>query len=265
MEDNTATAKPALAVSLALSGGAAKGSFHLGFVQAMQENGIVIKAISGSSVGALVGGALACGMQPKEILDLFKSKEFRGIFKFNWFRKSFFHIDLQAGILDKIFPLKEIQNTKIPFFACITDMHAHELIYADEGEGIPLIAASCALIPFFKPIYYEQKVLADGGIMNLMPTKPLLGYDYPIVGINLLPVTAPVQHSFFALTRWALQLLFSTNIDKDSSRCRWYISPKELEAVKMFSLQGLQKGFDLGYEHGLHWCKNELALHSLEV
>ena len=265
MGNNTTTAKPALAVSLALSGGAAKGSFHLGFVQAMQENGIEIKAISGSSAGALVGGSLACGMKPKEILDLFKSKEFRDIFRFNWFRKSLFYINLEARILEKIFPLRELQNTKIPFFACITDMRSHEVIYADKGEGTLLIAASCGLIPFFKPIYYEQKVLADGGIMNLMPTSPLLAYDYPILGINLMPVSLPVKHSFFGLTQWALQLLFSTNIDQDAPRCTWYISPKELGTIKMFSLHELQKGFDLGYEQGLQWCKNTIGPHSLKV
>jgi len=103
MEDNRIATKPTLEVSLALSGGAARGSFHLGFIEALQENGVKIKAISGSSAGALVGSAISCGISPKDALEVFKSKEFKKIFKFTWFTKGLFKIDLSAKVLDKLF------------------------------------------------------------------------------------------------------------------------------------------------------------------
>ena len=57
-------------VSLCLSGGAARGAFHLGVLSVLEENNVQIKAISGSSVGALIGGSLACGKNSKEIFDI---------------------------------------------------------------------------------------------------------------------------------------------------------------------------------------------------
>ncbi len=254
MENNRTTTKSTLEISLALSGGAARGTFHLGFVQALQENSVDIKAISGTSAGALVGGALACGLSPHEILNLLKSHEFRNIFRFNWFRKSLFSIDCKAEVVYKLFPLANIKDTKIPFYACITDINNHEIIYANEGDAQTLILASCALIPIFEPILNENRLLADGGILNLMPTTPLLKYDYPILGINLMPYKTPLKYNFFTLIGRVLQLLFTTTLYQDIKKCTWYIAPKELNNIKMFSLNNLQQGFDLGYTQGLKWC-----------
>ncbi|OIP54614.1 MAG: hypothetical protein AUK54_05915 [Helicobacteraceae bacterium CG2_30_36_10] len=258
MENNRTPTKPVLEISLALSGGAARGTFHLGFVEALQENGVQIKAISGTSAGALAGGALACGITPKEIMSILKSSEFRNIFKFNWFRKSLFSIDYKADVIFKLFPLGNLKDTKIPFYACVTDINNHEVIYANKGDGRTLILASCALIPVFEPIMDENRLLADGGILDLLPTTPLLQYNYPILGINLMPYKTPGEYNFFTLIARVLQLLFTARLSQNINNCQWYIAPQELSNVKMFSLNSLQKGFDLGYAKGLKWCEAQL-------
>lgn len=258
MDNNRTATKPALEISLALSGGVARGTFHLGFMQALQENGVQIKAISGTSAGSIAGGALACGISPKETLQIVKSKEFRKIFKFNWFRQSLFYIDSEADVVHKLFPFSDIKHTKIPFYTCVTDINNHEVIYANEGEARTLIVASCALIPVFKPLYYENKILADGGILDIMPTTPLLKYGYPILGINLIPSKTPNKYNFFTLIERLIQILFSTRLPQDIKNCEWYISPQELNGIKMFSFKKLQTGFDLGYAQGLKWCEAQL-------
>lgn len=258
MENNRTATKPALEISLALSGGAARGTFHLGFIQALQENGVIIKVISGTSAGAIVGGAIACGLSPAYVFKLLQSKEFRDIFKFNWFRKSIFSIDHNAQIIKKLFPLQNINKTPIPFYTCITDIKAHKTIFANEGNPQKLITASCLLIPIFAPMTYEDKVLADGGILNLLPTQPLLKYGYPILGINLVPTQPPKKYNFYTSTKRAWQLLLNTTLPNDMKNCEWYIAPEELKSLKLFSLSDLDKGFDLGYEKGLEWCEAEL-------
>lgn len=247
-----------LTISLALSGGGARGTFHLGFIQALQEYDVEIKAISGCSAGSIVAGTIACGIQPKEALNILKSKEFKNIFKFNWFRKSLFSINYNSKVIDKLFIYNDLSQTKIPIFICVTDIESHETIYADSGDAKSLIMASCSLVPIFEPLVYEEKNLADGGILDFMPTTPLRKYDYPILGINLMPNEMPKKQSFFNLTRRVWQLLLTTNLPQDIKRCEWHISPSQLSKIKMFSFSDLQKGFDLGYEHGLMWCKNNI-------
>lgn len=261
MEDSRASTRTSLEISLALGGGAARGAFHLGFIEALQENGVVIKAISGSSAGALVGGGIACGVSPKKLLEVFKSKEFRKIFKWNWFRKSLFKIDTNAKILDEIFPFNDLNETKIPFYCCVLDMNSHESLYLKDGEAKPKIAASCALTPMFEPIYDKDMILVDGGINDLVPTTPLLDLGYPILSINLIPTAMPKKHTFFSISKRVWQLLWTANIPKSKKDSTWFIAPKELSQLKMFSFSDIDKGFELGYKNGIEWVtQNKIPL-----
>ena len=259
MEDNRIATKPTLEVSLALSGGAARGSFHLGFIEALQENGVKIKAISGSSAGALVGSAISCGISPKDALEVFKSKEFKKIFKFTWFTKGLFKIDLSAKVLDKLFLFDNLNQTKIPFFACVTDFENQKALHVNEGLAKELICASCALVPFFSPIAYDGKVLVDGGVLDLMPVSPLKKFGHKVIGINIMPSLKPKKYTLKTITLRILDILMSANLEESAKKCDYYIAPEELSKYKMFSFKGLQKGFDLGYVYGQKWCEENFA------
>lgn len=63
-------------VGLVLSGGGAKGIAHIGVIQALEENGIPIDYIVGTSMGAIVGGLYSCGYSPEEMMELICSSEF---------------------------------------------------------------------------------------------------------------------------------------------------------------------------------------------
>lgn len=63
-------------VGLVLSGGGAKGIAHIGVIQALEDNNIPIDYITGTSMGAIVGGLYACGYTPAEMLDVIRSQEF---------------------------------------------------------------------------------------------------------------------------------------------------------------------------------------------
>ena len=63
-------------VGLVLSGGGAKGIAHIGVIQALEDNNIPIDYITGTSMGAIVGGLYASGYTPQEMMQLLLSKEF---------------------------------------------------------------------------------------------------------------------------------------------------------------------------------------------
>ena len=67
----------AQSVGLVLSGGGAKGLSHIGVIKALEENGIPIDYISGTSIGSIVGGLYAIGMSPDDMISLMKSREFQ--------------------------------------------------------------------------------------------------------------------------------------------------------------------------------------------
>jgi len=79
----------ALTVSLALSGGAARGAFHLGVIAAMERLGIEIGAISGTSIGSVIAVGIGSGVSAFDLLRLFQSKAFRAIFELNYCKGGF--------------------------------------------------------------------------------------------------------------------------------------------------------------------------------
>lgn len=258
MTNNKILDKPTLNISLALSGGGARGIFHLGFIEALQENGVQIKAISGSSSGSIIGAIIACGVKPRDALIIFKSNKFKKLFKFNWFLKSIFTINLDAKLLDKLFIYKDLSDTKIPFFSCVIDYDTHETIYFDKGDAKKLLYASCAFFPLFRPIKYKNRILIDGGLLNFIPIKPLVDFGYPILAINVIYDYESKKISFKTMIVKIYKFFISAKISKNIEKCTWYIVPKEISKYKIFSFDKLQEKFDLGYKYGQNWCNKNL-------
>jgi len=258
MGDNSTTTKAPLEISLALSGGAARGAFHLGFIKVLQDRGVIIRALSGSSAGAMASAAIASGVDPKELLELLKSKKFRRVFRFNWFRKSFLRVEKSAAIFEEIFPLKDISESAIKLYICVSDLQANKVFYYDRGDAKTLIKASSALVPIFAPVEYKGQLLADGGIKDLLPTTPLKQHPYPILGINLVPNHFPKKQTIRSLSAYVLHTLIGCNIQKNKSECTWYIAPAELDSLRMLSFKDLDKAFALGTTYANSWCDTHL-------
>ena len=102
-------------ITLCLSGGAARGAYHLGVLQYIEESGIEVKAISATSIGAIIAASWLSGVSAKEQLAIFKSREFKKIFSFNFFRGSLFSIDTTAKIIKKLVPKKILKIFLFPY------------------------------------------------------------------------------------------------------------------------------------------------------
>ena len=79
-------------VGLVLSGGGAKGLSHIGVIKALEENGIPIDYISGTSIGSIVGGLYAVGLSPDDIISLMKTEQFRTWYTGEGEREFFTHL-----------------------------------------------------------------------------------------------------------------------------------------------------------------------------
>jgi NTE family protein len=239
-------------ISLALSGGAARGAYHLGVLQYIDENNIEVKAISATSIGAIIGASYACGVTPKEQLAIFKSEEFKKIFSLNTFHGSLFKIDSHAKILEKLIPLKRMEEFKIPLYISAVDLENGENIYFNSGDVKEICLSSSALTPVFPPVMYQNKKLIDGGTINHMPIEPLAQYSYKLVGVNLHPVyEESVQNSMFAIFKRAVFLGTFRNSLEAKNKCDVYISSPELENYSLFSFKNLDELFALGYKNAV--------------
>lgn len=245
-------------ISLVLSGGAARGAFHLGVLQAIDELGVEVDVISGSSIGAIIATSYACGVSPKEQLSIFKSKEFKSAFKFNYFKSGFFHIDEHLDVIKKLVPVKNIQDTKIKVYVSAIDLISGEVLYFDKGNASKLCIASSAVVPLFKPIDYDGYKLADGGIMDNLPVLPILKLKNKIFAVDLHPMEKGCKDSMFSIIKRTLFLMWRASVQKNIKHCDLYITNKKLTRYSLFKYKKLDKMFTLGYETAMPSIKEFL-------
>lgn len=235
-------------VSLALSGGGARGAYHLGAIHCLNEMNIEIKAICGTSIGALIGVSYASGVSPTDQLKIFKSKEFRSIFSFRLFGQSFFKIDANAKILNRLVLQKRLEDLKIPVSITAVDLNSGKNLYFQSGDAIALCMSSCALIPVFEPVKYQNMVLADGGIVNHMPLGTLKNNGLPILGINLHPIfDTDTKSTLWQNIKRTLYIMTFSQNRQSQEACDLLITSPKLSKYSIFSFKYLDELFDLGY------------------
>jgi NTE family protein len=202
-------------VGLALGGGGVRGFSHIGVLKVLEEEGVDIDLIVGTSAGALIGGAYASGQSSQEIQskidDYIRSPEFedstlksigltfssenKNYFKKTknfvmnrvWFVKAFFKPSvLPSGdfqsLINYFIPDIDIRETKIPFRAVSTDLITGRKIVFSEGSLRQTVLASCSVPGAVEPVRHGEWVLADGGITSIVPVHATreLGADVVI-------------------------------------------------------------------------------------
>lgn len=169
-------------VSLVLGSGGARGYAHIGAIEEIERRGYEIVSISGSSMGALVGGMHAAG-------KLNEYKEW--VTSLNWMRVvRLLDFTLSRGAIrgDKIFvQLAEIlgspniENFEIDFTAVAADIAHQKEIWYQKGPLLDAIRASVAVPGLFTPVVKEGRVLVDGGILNPLPIIPVVAAQADLI------------------------------------------------------------------------------------
>jgi NTE family protein len=189
-------------VGLALGGGGVRGLAHIGVLNVLEQEGIAIDLIVGTSAGALIGGAYAAGIAPREItakVDAYlKSAEFEesaiksiGL-SFSPGPKSFFQRaqifaknqyylvralfspsilpaeDFHA-LINYLLPDMDIRDTRIPFHAVSTDLITGQKVVLTEGPLRQAVLASSSVPGAVEPTRLGEWLLADGGVTSLVP------------------------------------------------------------------------------------------------
>lgn len=239
-----------LKISLALSGGAARGAFHLGVIAALERNNVEIAAVSGTSIGAVIAVSVGSGVSAFDMFRLFKSNAFRKVFQFNYFRKGLLRINEKAPILKEIAPVSRLEQMSIPTFVTCVDLPSGEIVRFCEGETIKLAIASAALIPIFHPIAYKNYTLIDGGFMDNLPVEPLLGLSHPVVSVNLFPPHTKSKGNILSSFERAIYLSILASSKRQIEQSDLCISDPALDDFGLFTFGQLQACFELGYAQG---------------
>lgn len=174
-------------IGIALSGGGARGSAHIGVLQALNENDIYPDMVSGSSAGALIGALYCYGYSPMEILEFSKKEEFLRIFKLTGFTREWNRLGQLSELLHFYMPKDNFEDLKIPLSVCVSNLNKGKSEYFLIGEIIQYIIASCAVPLIFKPVIINNMTYVDGGVLNNLPIEPLQQLNMKIIGVSICP------------------------------------------------------------------------------
>jgi NTE family protein len=197
------TAPKRQSIGLVLEGGGALGLAHIGVLQWMEEHQIPVDYIPGTSMGGLVGGIYATGMNPGEVSELVGNIDWDGVirgetdFRDLSFRRkedrqqypATFEFGLRHGvnfpggfnsghkvglILDRVSlpysTLKSFNDLPTPFRCVSTELTEREKYVFKDGPLSDALRATMSIPGFFTPVKLNHKIYVDGGLLDNLPT-----------------------------------------------------------------------------------------------
>lgn len=205
-------------IGLVLSGGGAKGFAHIGVLKVLEEAGVKIDYIGGTSMGAVVGGLYASGYSATQIDSIFYNTDFDELLQdyiprssksfyekrndemyaislpFHKFKigipialsKGMYNYNLLSKLTHNVRHVREFDKLPIPFLCVATDIETGEPIVLKEGYLAQAMLASSAFPSLFSPVEIDGRILIDGGVVNNYPAEEVrkMGADI-IIGVDV--------------------------------------------------------------------------------
>jgi NTE family protein len=161
------------AIGLALGGGFARGMAHIGVLKVLEEEGIPIRVVAGTSVGALIGAAYCSGLSIEELEKVAHSVRFTTFARWTVSRYGFATNDRMVSFLARTLKVKTFEELRIPLGVTATDFNSGEGIVFHSGSIVDPVRASCAYPGMFLPVNIRGRWLVDGMLSYPVPTRPL--------------------------------------------------------------------------------------------
>ncbi|MEC6814490.1 patatin-like phospholipase family protein [Photobacterium toruni] len=281
-------------IGLVLSGGGAKGAAHIGVLEVLEENRIPVDIVTGTSMGAYVGGMYAMGLSAQEVKQR--------TFNINWNtgyidrasrndlslrRKNQndtyqLHTDLGLDIngefksrpgafqgqglavllrqlTDNLPALKTFDRLAIPYRSVATDITKVTPVVIDSGHLATAMQASMTVPGALKPVHLDNKLLVDGGVVNNMPVDiaKQLGANV-IIAVDLRDSLMPKKDLDSALNIVSQLTTFMTNASADYQKSLMKPSDIYLQPNVSFMTAADFDKLELAYQAG-----RKIALASL--
>jgi len=189
--------KTANSVSLVLGSGGARGLAHIGVIKWLEENSFSIESISGSSIGALVGGVYGAGkLSDFEQWVLSISKfDILTFMDFTLAKEGFLKGEKIIDALKELVGERQIETLPITFTAVASDIDQEREVWITKGSLFDAIRASISLPFLLTPFNYLGTNLIDGGVLNPVPIAPTFQDHTDVtIAVNLNGQPAAEEH-----------------------------------------------------------------------
>jgi len=223
---------------LVLSGGAARGFFHLGVLKALEENNIKPDIISAVSAGSIAGAFYADGYTPDEILGIYKGMNIFEIMQITVPKTGFFSAKGLKFTLEKYLRAKTFEELKIPLIVAVTNILKGKVEYLQKGKLVDAILASSAVPVLFDPVKIGEDIYIDGGVIDNMPVEPIKRKCKKLIGVYIIPTGEIKKINGIAhIAERAFYLSMASKIMDKESAFDIYIAPEDITKYGFFDIQ----------------------------
>ncbi len=246
-------------LGLALGAGGARGAAHIGFLQALEEEGIKPDVIAGCSMGAVVGGAYAAGLSVEEILAAVRELKVADLIDPSGMvvtKLAFFKGNKVRKLLISKFGEVTFDKLNIPFVCVAVDILGGRLTLLNEGNVADAVRASSAIPTVFRPVEMDDKLLIDGGVLCRVPVRQCkdLGADV-VVAFDVLSNTGESVDKVPNIVAKVLRIFDIMDYNQNEFAKRDYKDCYDLwlephmEGLSAYNVKDAERAYELGYEY----------------
>lgn len=166
-------------LGLALGGGFARGLAHIGVLKVLDERGIKVHCLAGTSVGSIIAGAYASGATIAEMTEVARKVRWKDFARWTLSTMGLATNQRMEAFLKRAFRTLRFEDLKIPLAVAATDLTTGQGVVFTSGELVPAVRASCAYPGLFLPVPFNGSWLVDGMLVASVPTEAVkeLGAD----------------------------------------------------------------------------------------
>ena len=209
-------------VGLVLGVGVGYGFCHIGVLRVIEQEKIPIDVIAGSSMGAIIAALWVTGKSSDEILEITSEfsepKSIWGLVDFTFPRLGFLKGNKLQKFLKRHLGNKTFYDVKVALRVIASDVKRKESRVFDKGLLVDAIMASCAMPGVFAPFKFKNELLVDGGIINPLPTEPLIKMGVKkIIAVNVTPSREDIMRQYAKIKEEITVIL-----PQDLKKRRWF-------------------------------------------
>ena len=196
------------ATSLVLGGGGARGFAHLGVLQVLEDEGVPIDMVGGTSIGAIMAAGPAMGWSAAEMRRA-AIDSFTNLFDYTLPTTSLLRGRRITSKLERHFHGVDITDLWLPYFCVSTNLTRGAAEVHDRGPLVRSIRASIAIPGVLPPVPHDGDLLVDGGVLDNVPVDEMRRRNPTgkVVAVDVAPVEGPVAERDYGLSASGLRAM----------------------------------------------------------
>ena len=236
-------------VALVLGGGAFHGMAHVGVIKVLEDEGIPIDLIVGTSAGSMVGALYADSPHIDSLVPLALGTSPRDVFDFSLFssREGFVSGKKLQNYLTDNLKVTEIENTEIPYIAVTTDIEKGRSVALRAGPIAPSVNASCAIPGIFEPVKMYGTTFVDGGVLAGIPVSIAMdAKPKVIIAVNIMALDTVVELKNYRTVFERAYSVATHNVNNETLKYADIIIMPDLDGISLMSGKDNKKMYNLG-------------------